>query len=141
MPHRKRAGIVKMVPVARAVEAEPIVCERFASRMVLFAPNRRKTATVSTAAGMEAETVIPTRNPRYALAAPNTIPSTTPAATALSVNSARGSVGVPLRMVSSAGIHLVLLDAGEHPVELPRGDAGATVLAAARLVHRKRGPA
>src|SRR6188474_2477457 len=41
-----------------------------------------------TAAGIDADTVMPTRSPRYALAAPKTIPSTTPIATAFSVNSA-----------------------------------------------------
>ena len=34
MPHRKSAGIVKIVPVASAVEAEPTVCDRLASRIV-----------------------------------------------------------------------------------------------------------
>ena len=32
-PQRKSAGIVKIEPVASDVEAEPIVCERFASRI------------------------------------------------------------------------------------------------------------
>ncbi len=54
---------MKMVPVASAVDAEPMVCDRLASRIVPVAPKRRKTATVSTAAGIEAETVIPTRRP------------------------------------------------------------------------------
>ena len=34
MPQRNSAGMVKIVPVASAVEAEPIVCDRFASRIV-----------------------------------------------------------------------------------------------------------
>ena len=59
-PQRNSAGIVKIVPVASAVEAEPIVCERFASRIVPFRPRSRKTATVRTAAGIEADTVSPT---------------------------------------------------------------------------------
>jgi len=54
---------VKIVPVARAVEADPIVWDRFASRMVPFARKALKNATVITAAGIEAETVIPTRSP------------------------------------------------------------------------------
>jgi len=62
------AGIVKMVPLASEVLAEPIVCARFASRMVLCGPPNRcsavKTATAITAAGMAAETVRPTRRPR-----------------------------------------------------------------------------
>ena len=89
MPHRKSAGIVKIVPVASDVEAEPIVCDRFASRIVPFRPNSRKTATVITAAGIDADTVMPTRRPRYAFAAPKTMPSTTPATTAFTVNSGR----------------------------------------------------
>ena len=40
-----------------------------------------------TAAGMEAETVIPTRSPRYALAAPNTIARRIPIKSAVTVNS------------------------------------------------------
>jgi len=64
MSQRKRAGMVKIVRSRSAVEAEPTVCERFASRIVPFRPRRRKTATVITAAGIDAETVIPTRRPR-----------------------------------------------------------------------------
>jgi len=44
-----------------------------------------------TAAGIEAETVNPTRSPRYALAAPKTSPRTTPATIARRVNSSGGS--------------------------------------------------
>ena len=90
-PQRKSAGIVKIEPVASDVEAEPIVCERFASRMEPFAPKSRKSATVMTAAGIDAETVSPTRRPRYAFAAPKTRPRTTPAATAFAVNSGMDS--------------------------------------------------
>ncbi len=63
-PHRKSAGMVKIVPVASAVEAEATVCERLASRIVPRTRNRRKTATVITAAGIDADTVMPTRRPR-----------------------------------------------------------------------------
>ena len=77
-PQRNRAGKVKIEPVARAVEAEAIVCERFASRIVAFRPRAAKMATVITAAGIEAETVMPTRRPKYAFAAPNIMPSTIP---------------------------------------------------------------
>ncbi len=83
-----------MVPVASEVEAEATVCDRLASRIVPPERDRRNTATVITAAGIEADTVMPTRRPRYALAAPNTMPSTTPVATALSVNSAGEAAGV-----------------------------------------------
>ena len=64
MPQRKSAGMVKIVPVASEVEAEPMVCERFASRIVERRRSARKTTTVITAAGIEAETVMPTRRPR-----------------------------------------------------------------------------
>ena len=56
--------MVKITPEAREVDAEPMVCARLASRMVLFGDTRRKTATASTAAGIDAETVRPTRRPR-----------------------------------------------------------------------------
>ena len=56
--------MVKMEPVASEVEAEPMVCDRLASRRVDFWPRSLNIATVMTAAGIEAETVIPTRRPR-----------------------------------------------------------------------------
>ena len=46
-----------------------------------------------TAAGIDAETVSPTRRPRYAFAAPKTRPSTIPEATAFAVNSGIDSSG------------------------------------------------
>ncbi len=64
MPHRNSAGMVKIVPVASEVEADPMVWEMLASRIVPRAPTRRKSATVMTAAGIEAETVMPTLRPR-----------------------------------------------------------------------------
>ncbi len=64
MPHRNSAGIVKIVPVASEVEAEATVWERFASRIVPRVRSRLNTATVITAAGIEADTVMPTRSPR-----------------------------------------------------------------------------
>ncbi len=64
MPHRKSAGIVKIVPVASEVDAEATVCDRFASRMLPPERNSRKAATVITAAGIDADTVMPTRRPR-----------------------------------------------------------------------------
>ena len=63
-PHRNSAGIVKMVPVASEVEAEATVCDMFASSSVPRVRSRWKVATVMTAAGIEAETVMPTRRPR-----------------------------------------------------------------------------
>ena len=55
---------MKIVPVASAVDAEATVCDRFASRIVLSERNMRNAATVITAAGIEADTVMPTRSPR-----------------------------------------------------------------------------
>jgi hypothetical protein len=84
----KSAGIVKMVPDASDELAEPMVCDRLASSSIPRPPpSTRKSATVSTAIGIEVETVRPTRRPRYALAAPKSRPRTRPATTARSVNS------------------------------------------------------
>jgi hypothetical protein len=55
---------VKIVPVASEVDAEATVCDRLASRIELPERNARNAATLITAAGIEAETVIPTRRPR-----------------------------------------------------------------------------
>src|SRR5882672_12928785 len=59
-----------------------------ASRIVPPRGNIRKAATDNTAIGIEVATVNPDFNPRYAFAAPNRMPNTTPHATALIVNSA-----------------------------------------------------
>ncbi len=56
--------MVKIVPVASAVEADPTVCDRLVSRMLGRRRKARKAATVMTAAGIEAEMVSPTRSPR-----------------------------------------------------------------------------
>ena len=57
--------MVKIVPVASEERAEPMVCERFASRIVPVAPPQSgSSATVSTAMGIDVETVMPTRRPR-----------------------------------------------------------------------------
>ena len=56
--------MVKIVPVASDVEAEATVCERLASRIVPRTRNSRNAATVMTAAGIDADTVMPTRRPR-----------------------------------------------------------------------------
>ena len=86
--HKKRAGIVKIAPAASDSPAEPIVCTRLLSRMEFFFMMTRITPIEITAAGMDAETVIPTRSPRYALAAPNTIARMTPMSTDVTVISA-----------------------------------------------------
>ena len=87
IPQRNSAGMVKIVPVASDELAEPTVWEMFASRMTSRCRIKRNSATVSTAMGIEVETVRPTRRPRYAFAAPNTMPKTIPAMTARTVNS------------------------------------------------------
>src|SRR4051812_16780007 len=89
IPHKNSAGIVKIVPVASDELADPIVCEMFASRIM---PLRRlgisrNSATVSTAIGIDVDTVSPTFNPRYAFAAPKITPKKIPATTARVVNS------------------------------------------------------
>ena len=78
---------MKIAPVASEVDAEPTVWEMFASRIVPRRPSTVKIATAITAAGIDADTVSPTRSPRYAFAAPNTTPSRTPMTTARAVNS------------------------------------------------------
>jgi len=65
IPHMNSAGSVKMTPEASELDAEPVVCERLASRMVPPEPrSRRNTATVITATGIEVLTVSPARSPR-----------------------------------------------------------------------------
>ena len=64
MSHMNSAGMVKIVPLASDVEADPMVCDRLASRIVPRARKSRNNATVMTAAGIDAETVRPTRRPR-----------------------------------------------------------------------------
>ena len=64
-PHMNSAGMVKIVPAASEELAEPIVCDMLASSsMPRPPPIARKSATVSTAMGIEVETVRPTRSPR-----------------------------------------------------------------------------
>ena len=62
--HRNSAGMVKMAPAARLSPAEPMVCTMLLSRMEFFLSRTRMTPIEMTAAGMEAETVMPTRRPR-----------------------------------------------------------------------------
>ena len=61
-----------MAPAARDSPAEPMVWTMLFSRMESFLRMNRMTPIDRTAAGMDAEMVIPTRSPRYALAAPKT---------------------------------------------------------------------
>src|ERR1041385_4217833 len=91
IPQRNSAGMVKIVPVASDELAEPMVCEMFASRITSRRRISRNSATVSTAMGIEVETVSPTRSPRYAFAAPKSRPKTIPATTARAVNAVTDS--------------------------------------------------
>lgn len=84
---RNSAGIVKIAPAATDSPAEPIVWTMLLSRIEFFLRMMRVTPIAMTAAGIDAEIVIPTRSPRYAFAAPNTIASIMPVITDVAVNS------------------------------------------------------
>ena len=77
---------MKITPAASDSPDEATVWTMLVSR-IDPRRNTRKTATAITAAGIDALTVSPTRSPRYALAAPKTIESRMPTATALAVSS------------------------------------------------------
>ena len=67
MPHMNRAGNVNMTPLARELDAEPVVWEMFVSSIDPLTPTAdkaRKTATVMTATGMDVLIVRPARRPR-----------------------------------------------------------------------------
>ena len=83
--HRNRAGRVKIAPAARDSPAEPIVYTILLSRMEFFFMMIRMIAMEITAAGMEADTVRPTRRPKYAFAAPKIIANRTPTITDVTV--------------------------------------------------------
>ena len=85
--HKNKAGSVNIAPAARDSPAEPIVCTMLLSRIESFFIITRITPIEITAAGIDAETVIPTRRPRYAFAAPKIIASKTPMMIDVAVNS------------------------------------------------------
>ena len=87
LAHKKSAGSVKIAPAARDSPAEPIVCTILLSRIESFFIIRRITPMEITAAGMDADTVMPTRSPKYAFAAPKIIASSTPMTIDVTVNS------------------------------------------------------
>ena len=62
--HKKRAGSVKIAPAARDSPADPTVWTMLLSRIEFFRSITRMTPIEITAAGIEAETVMPTRSPR-----------------------------------------------------------------------------
>ena len=61
---RNNAGIVKMAPAASDSPAEPMVCTMLLSKIESLRMITRMTAMEITAAGMEADTVMPTRSPK-----------------------------------------------------------------------------
>ena len=62
--HKNNAGIVKIAPAAKDSPAEPTVCTILLSKTESFRIMTRITPMDITAAGIDAETVIPTRNPK-----------------------------------------------------------------------------
>ena len=85
--HIKSAGNVKIAPAATDSPAEPIVCTILFSSTESRLNTTRMIPIETTAAGMDADTVIPTRSPRYALAPPKITASSTPIAIAVPVSS------------------------------------------------------
>ena len=85
--HMKIAGKVKIAPAATDSPAEPMVCTMLFSRMESRRKITRITPMEITAAGIEADTVMPTRSPKYAFAPPNNTASNTPRMIDTTVNS------------------------------------------------------
>ena len=61
---RNSTGIVKITPPASDSPADPMVCTRLLSKTEFLFRRTRVTASEMTAAGIEADTVMPTRRPR-----------------------------------------------------------------------------
>ena len=88
-PITNNAGMVKMIPAAKDSPAEVIVCTTLFSRIVTSLNLSNLSNSIDmTAAGMEADTVIPMYNPRYVFAAVINAPKTRPSTMARTVNSA-----------------------------------------------------
>ena len=85
--HINNAGSVNIAPAATDSPAEPIVCTMLFSNMESLLNIKRIIPIEITAAGMDAETVIPTLSPKYALAPPNNIANNIPIITDVTVNS------------------------------------------------------
>ena len=85
--HINRAGRVKMAPAASDSPADPMVCTILFSSILSLRSTKRISPMEMTAAGIDADTVIPTRSPRYAFAAPNTTASMIPRIKDTTVNS------------------------------------------------------
>jgi len=107
--HKNKAGSVKIAPAARDSPAEPMVCTRLLSKMEFFFIITRMTPIEITAAGIDADTVIPTRNPRYAFAAPNTTARRTPIIMDVTVSSGVTFSGAIYGLNSCFSFNVILL--------------------------------
>ncbi|MBA7639106.1 hypothetical protein ES703_46764 [subsurface metagenome] len=87
VPNITSAGSVNITPAASDSPADAAVWTMLFSR-ILLRRNSLSTPIETTAAGIDAETVIPANRPRYAFAPASTTESTTPKTTALTVISA-----------------------------------------------------
>ena len=88
IPKTSRAGTVNITPAASDSPALAIVWTELFSRIVTSLNlNPLRISILITAAGIDADTVIPTYKPRYAFAAVITPPNSTPITTTLVVNS------------------------------------------------------
>ena len=85
--HKNNAGNVKIAPAATDSPAEPIVCTMLFSKIESLLRITRIIPMERTAAGIDADTVIPTLNPRYAFAAPKTTAKRIPMNSDVNVNS------------------------------------------------------
>ena len=81
------AGMVKIMPAARLSPAEPTVWTMLLSRIVPRFSRVRRTSRDMTAAGIDAEMVIPTFKPTKALAAASNAPMKMPSTIARKENS------------------------------------------------------
>ena len=64
LPRMKSAGTVKITPAAKPSPTEAMVWTRLFSKIVTFLKKVRRIAMERTAAGIDAETVVPIFNPR-----------------------------------------------------------------------------
>ncbi len=90
------AGIVKMIPAASDSPADAAVWTWFASRIVPFRKSPRRISIPTTAAGIDADTVIPALSPRYTFAAAITTESTRPMTTARTLSSRTWATGIAM---------------------------------------------
>ena len=82
---RNKAGAVKITPAARPSPTEAIVWTILFSSIETFFEKSLNAAIERTAAGMDAETVVPTFKPRYVFPIPKISPKKQPKTMALKV--------------------------------------------------------